>query len=87
MGGALVARVGPISPASSFTSLASPSVPSGRTTTQEMAPIFRAMSSDSSTMRNASCLCGIVRLHPANSNDGSARSASFRPSGRIASGT
>jgi hypothetical protein len=63
------------------------SEPSGRTTTQEIAPIFLAVMSTSSTILNASCLCGIVRLQPENSSAGSARSAARNPSGGIASGT
>ncbi len=55
------------------------SEPSGRTTTQEIAPIFFAVMSTSSTIRMASCLSGMVRLQPEKFSAGSARSALVQP--------
>ena len=63
------------------------SEPSGRTTTQDIAPIFFAVMSTSSTICIASCLSGMVRLQPAKLSAGSARSAAARRSGGTASGT
>ena len=39
--------------------------PSGLTTTQLIAPMLRATVSTSSTIVNACCLCGMVKLTPA----------------------
>jgi hypothetical protein len=63
------------------------SEPSLRTTTQDIAPIFFAVMSTSSTIFIASCLSGMVRLQPEKFSDGSARNAASRRSGGTASGT
>jgi hypothetical protein len=61
--------------------------PSGRTTTQLIAPMDLASASTSSTIFIACCLCGIVRLQPEKPSGCSARKAVASPSGLIASGT
>ena len=63
------------------------SEPSGRTTTQLMAPIWRATSSVSSTIESAFSLCGMVRLQPAKLSAGSARNAALEAVRPIASST
>ena len=63
------------------------SEPSLRTTTHDIAPIFFAVISTSSTIRIASCFSGMVRLQPAKLSEGRARSATANCSGGIASGT
>ena len=52
--------------------------PSGRTTTQLMAPMRRATGSTASTMASARSLCGMVMLQPEKPSGASARSAASR---------